>query len=114
VPEEVRAALPSHPYHGGTKDDWGAGHWRAINPGVAGSFTVTSGTSDVQVSTVKGPDLLVSQADSVASGSCQTRARTGSQRPLSRVLGWDPNEDSTGGQVIQCITSTGRIDVSIK
>jgi len=29
---------------------------------VTGSVAVTSGTSDVQVSAVKGPDLLVSQA----------------------------------------------------
>jgi hypothetical protein len=43
------------------------GHWRAINPGVTGSVTVTSGVSDAQVRAVRGPDLLVSQADSAGS-----------------------------------------------
>ena len=42
-------------------------HWRAINPGVTGSMTVTSGASDVQVRAFRGPDLLVSQADSAGS-----------------------------------------------
>jgi hypothetical protein len=48
-------------------DDHAAGHWRAINLGVMGSVTVTSGTSDVQVGAVRSPDLLVSQADSASS-----------------------------------------------
>ncbi len=43
------------------------GHWRAINPGVVRSMTVTSGASGSQVSVVRGPDLLVSQADSAGS-----------------------------------------------
>jgi hypothetical protein len=40
------------------------GHWRAINPGVAGSMTVTGGALDPQVRAVSGVDLSDSQADS--------------------------------------------------
>ena len=47
--------------------DHDLGHWRAINPGVAGFITVTSGISDAQLRTVRGPDLSHSQADSVGS-----------------------------------------------
>jgi hypothetical protein len=44
--------------------DQTTGHWRAINPGVEGSVTVTSGASTVQLRAVRGPDLSDSQADS--------------------------------------------------
>ncbi len=40
---------------------------RVINPGIEGSVTVTSGALDVQVRTVRGPDLSDSQADSAGS-----------------------------------------------
>jgi len=43
------------------------GHWRAISPDAAGSLTVTDGASIAQLSAVKGPDLLYSQADSASS-----------------------------------------------
>jgi hypothetical protein len=43
------------------------GHWRAINPGVAGSLTVTSGTSNPEIRAVSGPDLSDSQAGSSGS-----------------------------------------------
>ena len=43
------------------------GHWRAINPGVTGSMTVTCGVSDAQVRAVRGPDWSDSQADSAGS-----------------------------------------------
>jgi hypothetical protein len=43
------------------------GHWRAINPGDSGSITVTSGVSDAQLRTVRGPDRSDSQADSAGS-----------------------------------------------
>jgi len=43
------------------------GHWRAISPDAAGSLTVTDGASIAQLSTVRGPDLLYSQADSASS-----------------------------------------------
>ena len=43
------------------------GHWRAINQGVMGLITVTSGASTAQVSVVRGSDLSDSQADSATS-----------------------------------------------
>jgi len=43
--------------------DGATGHWRAINPGVAGSMTVTGGASAAQVRAVRDPDLSDSQAD---------------------------------------------------
>jgi hypothetical protein len=43
------------------------GHWRAINPGVMGFITVTSGASGLQVRAVRGPDLSDSQADGAGS-----------------------------------------------
>jgi len=43
------------------------GHWRAINQGVMGLITVTSGASTAQVSVVRGSDLSDSQADSAGS-----------------------------------------------
>jgi hypothetical protein len=43
------------------------GLWRAINLGVTGSMTVTSGASDGQARVVRGPDLSDSQADSAGS-----------------------------------------------
>jgi hypothetical protein len=52
------------------------GHWRAINPGVTGCMTVTSGTSGSQVRAVRGPDLSDSQADSAGSIPV-TRSRYG-------------------------------------
>jgi hypothetical protein len=48
-------------------DDQAAGHWWAINPGVAGSITVTSGALSTQVRAVRGLDLSDSQADSASS-----------------------------------------------
>jgi hypothetical protein len=43
------------------------GHWRAINPGIAGSMTVTSGASTAQLRAVRSPDRTDSQADSAGS-----------------------------------------------
>jgi hypothetical protein len=55
--------FPGHRAPGGGS----TGHWRAINPGDMGFMTVTGGASGSQVSAVRGPDLLVSQADSAGS-----------------------------------------------
>ncbi len=63
-----------------------AGHWRAITPGVTGSITVTSGTSDVQVRAVRGPICWFSQADSAGSIPV-TRSTTKYQVSGSR---WSP------------------------
>jgi hypothetical protein len=73
------------------------GHWRAIRPGDQGSVTVNSGQSNQQVRPSGGVVLSDSQADSVASGSCQIRARTGSlrrsftgtERPTTYSLTWE-------------------------
>src|SRR5215471_227010 len=43
------------------------GHWRAINPGVIGSITVTGGVSAAQVRAVKSLNRSDSQADSASS-----------------------------------------------
>ena len=43
------------------------GHWRAINPGVVGFITVTSGAPAAQVRAVRGLDRSDSQADSAGS-----------------------------------------------
>ena len=73
-----------------------AGHWRAINPSVPGSMTVTSGTSTAQVRAVSGPDLSDSQADSA--GSIPVTRSTNPQvsddvplRRLSRSFLVDPH-----------------------
>jgi len=52
--DDTKDRVPGHPGRP-------QGHWRAINPGMTESVAVTSGTSDIQVSAVKGPDLLVSK-----------------------------------------------------
>ena len=48
---------------GGLQSHQATGHWRAINPGIAGSMTVTGNVSGAQVRAVIGPDLSDSQAD---------------------------------------------------
>jgi hypothetical protein len=51
----------------GLQSQTATGHWRAINQGVMGFITVTSGASALQVSVVRGSDLSDSQADSAGS-----------------------------------------------
>jgi hypothetical protein len=52
---------------GGFQGHQAPGHWRAINPGIPGSMTVTSGASTAQLRAVRGPNLSDSQADSAGS-----------------------------------------------
>jgi len=56
---------------------------RAINPGVAGSITVTGGASGAQVRAVRGFDLSGSQADSA--GSIPVTRSTGLAQLFERV-----------------------------
>jgi hypothetical protein len=48
-------------------EGYATGHWRAINPGIAGSMTVANGALTAQLKAVRALDRTDSQADNAGS-----------------------------------------------